>query len=182
MARKGYLVGFVRPTQVVSGDWFFCSGKGEHLYKWIFVTFTKWNLCLAFRQKGGGQKVPPVSVSHLPSAQKNQYANFGVFGDVISWSASLYVKRDPALIVFLALLSRGSFSGTVHFLLVPGSFGDTSELFTPTVNHVSFRMHKWCTFLMVVGEGKCEKQGEEGFRGKNLEIGSLRALHVHILP
>lgn len=41
MVRKGYLVRFVRQTPVVSGDKSFCSGKGEHLYKWMFVIISQ---------------------------------------------------------------------------------------------------------------------------------------------
>lgn len=42
--------------------------------------FTKGSICPAFRQKGGGKRVPPLAVSQLPSAQNTPYAKGACMG------------------------------------------------------------------------------------------------------
>lgn len=42
--------------------------------------FTKGSICPAFRQKGGGKRVPPFAVSQLPSAQNTPYAKGAYMG------------------------------------------------------------------------------------------------------
>lgn len=83
MVDKGYLERFVMQTQVVSGDKSFSSpwyGKGEYLYKWKFVTFTKGNLCPAY----------------LPVAQNNQYAKVAHFGMAYP-IPFIYILQNKAL-------------------------------------------------------------------------------------
>ena len=42
--------------------------------------FTKGSICPAFKQKGGGKRVPPFAVSQLPSAQNTPYAKGAYMG------------------------------------------------------------------------------------------------------
>lgn len=56
---KGYLVRFALQVSVIV--FFLVQERGIPLQMEIYFTFTKRNLCPAFRQKGRGQRVPLVS-------------------------------------------------------------------------------------------------------------------------
>ena len=57
MVKKGSLVMFVyRERFILVSSLSFWYGRGGHLHKEIYVTFTKGNLCPAFRQVRRGQK------------------------------------------------------------------------------------------------------------------------------
>ena len=89
------------------------------------------------------------------------------------------INQGLAPIVFLALFTRGPSSGAVHLLLVP--LVTLQSFYTTDLEPHTFKMHKWCAFLMIMGEGECEKQGEKVL-GKNLGTDSLKTLHVHVFP
>ena len=75
MGDKGY---FSKRILYINSSWCWLSisGDKESLFSSCDngVTFTKGNLCFAFRQIRGGQRTLPASVdSQLPSAENNPY-------------------------------------------------------------------------------------------------------------
>lgn len=58
----------------------FWYGRGEHLHKEIYVTFTRGNLCPDFRQMGEGRKPSLPAISKLPWAHNYPYFKVAYFG------------------------------------------------------------------------------------------------------